>query len=148
MSDLRCPSCGSLTCSHLVRILGDPALTEVCVFCDLDKIATPVARETALGVPLIVFEPMFPVTAGHLLVAPVRHVAHAAADPVTAGACMVHAAGIAGRYGSANIITSIGREATQSIRHLHLHVVPRADDDGLALPWSSGRTKVKGKRRG
>jgi histidine triad (HIT) family protein len=38
-----------------------------------------------------------------------------------------------------NLITSKGREATQSVWHLHL--VPRAEDDGLALPWHSGRSK-------
>ena len=38
-----------------------------------------------------------------------------------------------------NLITSKGREATQSVFHMHLHLVPRAKDDGLALPWYSGR---------
>lgn len=32
-----------------------------------------------------------------------------------------------------------GREATQSVFHLHLHVIPRAYEDGLALPWYSGK---------
>jgi histidine triad (HIT) family protein len=35
-----------------------------------------------------------------------------------------------------NLITSAGRAATQSVMHLHLHLVPRLDGDGLALPWS------------
>ena len=38
-----------------------------------------------------------------------------------------------------NLITSAGRTATQSVFHLHIHYVPRAYRDGLALPWHSGK---------
>ena len=41
--------------------------------------------------------------------------------------------------GDMNLITSKGRPATQSVFHLHLHLVPRKVDDGLALPWYSGK---------
>lgn len=34
-----------------------------------------------------------------------------------------------------NLITSRGAAATQSVFHLHLHLVPRTEGDGLALPW-------------
>jgi len=40
------------------------------------------------------------------------------------------------RVGPCNVITSVGREATQSVFHLHVHVVPRREGDGLALPWT------------
>ncbi|MFI0712504.1 HIT domain-containing protein [Streptomyces inhibens] len=36
-----------------------------------------------------------------------------------------------------NVITSRGPSATQTIRHLHIHLVPRADGDGLLLPWTA-----------
>jgi histidine triad (HIT) family protein len=36
-----------------------------------------------------------------------------------------------------NIITSAGRDATQTVDHLHLHLVPRRPGDGLALPWAA-----------
>lgn len=150
MTGYPCPGCGSVDCPHLARILGELTLTDECVFCDTAKITTPVHRATALGVPLLVFEPQFPVTPGHVLVAPVRHVPDAAADPVTAGACMVHAAGLATGHGMVDIITSIREdEPTMAVPHLHVHVVPRRDGDGLALPWWSGQTRVMaGKRRG
>jgi len=36
----------------------------------------------------------------------------------------------------ANIITSIGSAATQTVMHAHIHIVPRAEGDGLKLPWA------------
>jgi histidine triad (HIT) family protein len=35
-----------------------------------------------------------------------------------------------------NLITSTGLAASQSIKHFHLHIVPRVEGDGLSLPWS------------
>ena len=37
------------------------------------------------------------------------------------------------------LITNIGPAATQSVWHLHVHVVPRTEGDGLLLPWSNQR---------
>jgi len=63
-------------------------------------------------------------------------------NPDVAAAAMRRAADLAGESEMAvNLITSRGRAATQSVFHLHLHLVPRAENDGLALPWYSGRTK-------
>ncbi|OHT47970.1 hypothetical protein BKG71_25700 [Mycobacteroides chelonae] len=36
----------------------------------------------------------------------------------------------------ANVITSIGPDATQTVFHTHIHVVPRRENDGLHLPWT------------
>lgn len=83
-----------------------------------------------------VFEPLNPVTPGHLLVVSCSHIFDAASDPWTAGRLMDLASAIARGMASANIITSIGEPATQTVRHLHLHIVPRASGDGLKLPWS------------
>jgi histidine triad (HIT) family protein len=48
-----------------------------------------------------------------------------------------HAGKIAAASGiDCNIITSVGSAATQTVRHLHVHVVPRRRGDGLQLPWS------------
>ena len=82
--------------------------------------------------------PLNPVVDGHLLVIPKVHVADVGHDPEISAATMRRAAELAASQWC-NIITSRGRVATQSVFHLHLHLVPRAENDGLALPWYSGR---------
>ena len=89
----------------------------------------------------VAFEPLNPVTEGHLLVVPREHVTDAGSAPVTAGRTMEFAAMIAGPLEFAdwpgyNLITSAGSAATQTVRHLHLHLVPRREGDGLHLPWT------------
>lgn len=79
------------------------------------------------------------VTAGHVLVIPRVHVADVAEDPVVSAATMLRAAELAAEAGDCNVITSRGAAATQTVRHLHLHVVPRAEGDGLLLPWTAAR---------
>lgn len=93
----------------------------------------------------IAIVPLGPVVDGHTLVIPKRHVDDFTTDPSVSAATMLRASWLAERLlsGACNMITSRGREATQSVFHLHLHLVPRRDNDGLALPWYSG----KGRRR-
>jgi histidine triad (HIT) family protein len=106
-------------------------------------------EELSLPGSVAVFEPLNPVTPGHLLVVPFLHVRDAANMPHVTGIVMEHAArlidhfGYAGRY-EANIITSIGPAATQSVEHLHLHIVPRREGDGLRLPWT-GQAEREGR---
>jgi hypothetical protein len=38
--------------------------------------------------------------------------------------------------GDCNLIASRGPAATQTVPHLHLHLVPRLEGDGLPLPWT------------
>lgn len=109
-----------------------------CVFCDPEKIASPFEEATGpTGRRMRVFAPLRPVTPGHLLVVPVEHAASAAADPALAAEAMWLAASLARQHESANIITSIGSLATQTVYHLHVHVVPRREGDELALPWTT-----------
>lgn len=88
------------------------------------------------------FEPLNPVTPGHMLFVPFRHVADAAEFPYLTG--VTFAAASAFGFVQAepfNLITSAGEAATQTVRHLHVHYVPRRAGDGLALPWT-GQTKA------
>lgn len=86
----------------------------------------------------VAFQPLNPVVPGHFLVVPRKHVAHALESPGSAGKAMELAGYLANQMGleSANFITSAGRDATQTIFHLHVHLVPRREGDGLTLPWT------------
>ncbi len=84
----------------------------------------------------VAFAPLSPVTRGHLLVVPVAHVADAAEDLQVTADTFRAAAELARDVGDCNLITSVGAGATQTVMHLHVHVVPRTRGDGLHLPWT------------
>ena len=106
-----------------------------CVFCDIVAGRAP-ADVVWVWPDAFMIRPLDPVVDGHVLVLPVQHVRDAAEDPEVTAAVMRHAAAMCHRERPVNIITSIGSAATQSVFHLHVHIVPRAFDDGLALPWT------------
>ncbi len=78
---------------------------------------------------------------------PKHHVVDAAQNPTTTGVTMMRTVEFINKkqlfypYWSCNIITSLGREATQTVNHLHIHVVPRERNDGLRLPWTDQKVK-------
>jgi histidine triad (HIT) family protein len=89
--------------------------------------------------------PLSPVVDGHTLVIPRKHVADFAEAPLTTAATALRAAELARDMGGdMNLITSKGRTASQSVFHLHIHLVPRRVDDGLALPWYPGKRSKRG----
>jgi len=114
--------------------VGSPSTP--CAFCDIVAgRANPDGMRRGNG--WVAFIPLEPVCDGHLLVAPVVHVPDALADPdVTA---MVAAAAARLARPPCNLITSVGAAATQTISHLHVHIVPRRLADGLTLPWTHQR---------
>jgi histidine triad (HIT) family protein len=117
-----------------------------CPFCD--RIAAGDHHQPWTPDPDVVwFRPLNPVTPGHMLFVPVCHVEDALEDPYTtaitaeiASRWWVRNWGRTGQR-DCNLITSVGANATQTVRHLHLHLVPRRPGDGLALPWT-GQVKV------
>lgn len=120
-----------------------------CVFCRIVRGEAPATIVTKTG-DCTLIKPMNPVTPGHVLVIPNRHVKDAIEDPALTGEVMEVAAHFAKHpeYHARpkegfNLITSVGVAATQSIYHLHVHVVPRRPDDGLLLPWGSNEAHVR-----
>lgn len=114
-----------------------PGEEDDCPFCAIVAGTAPAADLAVLGGDVFSFRPLRPVTPGHLLFVPRAHVRDAAADPRVAGHVFAAASATRARQGgAANLITSIGEEATQSVFHLHVHLVPRVAGDGLHLPWT------------
>ena len=123
-----------MTCAHPVVLPG----VNGCPFCQ--RIAAgDYDRRISGRLDAVTFEPLNPVTAGHRLVVPVTHVTSALGHPAIAADAMAAAVLVAGHYGirECNFITSAGTAATQTVMHLHIHVVPRRDGDGLHLPWTA-----------
>lgn len=106
-----------------------------CVFCDIISGARS-AQVIRRWSNVLAFVPLDPVTDGHVLIVPDAHVNDASESPAWAAETMRAAADYAYSVGPCNIITSVGVEATQTVFHLHVHVVPRRTGDGLHLPWT------------
>lgn len=112
-----------------------------CVFCDIVEGYAPatVVREWNDAICIV---PLNPVVSGHLLVLPRRHVQTVFSNPDVSAATMrrvaemVHGVERHHEPRDHNVITSAGRAATQTVSHLHFHLVPREMGDGLMLPWS------------
>lgn len=106
-----------------------------CVFCDRIEASDYLGHKRRV----VSFEPLNPVVGGHRLFLHQTHTRDAATEPWITAQVVEIASDWAREYGGAfNLITSAGTEATQTIRHLHVHFVPRCRDDGLLLPWSAG----------
>lgn len=105
-----------------------------CPFCDYAGPSPVLLNHRSV----LIIRPLNPVAPGHLLAVSKEHVTDALAAPAIFG----NVAEVAARYaaqsaGACNLITSVGEAASQTIRHLHVHIVPRVEGDGLQLPWSA-----------
>lgn len=125
-----------------------------CVFCEIVARKAP-ARVLHIFEHSLVIEPLNPVTPGHALVIPEVHVKDAREVQNITGGTFADAAAYLqllreDRFLVAdmsrleaiedfNLITSGGPSATQTVEHLHVHVVPRREGDGLHLPWTGQR---------
>ncbi|MEV8248391.1 HIT domain-containing protein [Streptomyces rochei] len=76
----------------------------------------------------------------HVFVLPRVHVEDASTDPEVTAVVMCRAAELMAEHPAANLITSKGEAATQSVFHLHVPVVPRQEGDRLPLPWTPQHT--------
>jgi histidine triad (HIT) family protein len=110
-----------------------------CTFCRIvagDMPASMVHRDG----DVIAFHDIAPQAPTHILVVPTRHVASAAeltdADGELAGRLITTAARIAqqaGLHAGFRLVINTGRQAGQSVDHLHVHIL-----GGRAMRWPPG----------
>ena len=120
-----------------------------CPFCKLvmERVTTGRGIEQIGSSGVYHFEPLNPVTPGHRLFVPAFHYEDAAEAPSATGAVFEWAAWWAAQQDEDfNLIVNAGPAASQTVRHLHIHYVPRRPSDGLILPWSSLAEKRRQRR--
>ncbi len=123
----------------------DPA---ACPFCAIITGGDASARVVYRSDKVTAFFPLEPATRGHTLVVPNRHVADltdlTAAESRDLGEA-VHRTARAIRSALSpdglNVIQSTGAVATQTVPHVHFHLVPRWSNDRMTLRWPTGEAE-------
>lgn len=113
-----------------------------CPFCEIVQREDSDAREVYRDEQVVAFFPTEPAVLGHTMVVPRRHVADIwELDEGTAGYLARATVRLAGAIREAlhpeglNVIQSNGEAATQTVFHLHVHLVPRWDGDAMGPIW-------------
>jgi histidine triad (HIT) family protein len=116
---------------------------EGCDFCEIVAKEEP-ARIVWRSSTVIAFFPLEPATLGHTLVIPTEHIPdiwgldEATAIRLTQATLRVaEAVRTAVSPDGLNLIQSNGAAATQTVDHLHVHVVPRWNGDAMGHIWPS-----------
>jgi histidine triad (HIT) family protein len=120
------------------------AAPPTCLFCQIARGQTPAARvlETEAVIAFLDHRPLFP---GHCLVIPREHVDTLGDLPRPLTAPLFDAAAAVARALEAGLaadgsFVAVNNRVSQSVPHLHVHVVPRRRGDGLrGFFWPRGR---------
>lgn len=107
---------------------------KACVFCAIVRHEAP-ASIVFEGGSFVAFHPLNPHAPGHVLFVPRQHVERATTNVAVTAAVVEAAATYAAGLPASNIIMSSGKAATQTVEHLHVHVVPRGPHDHLEAGW-------------
>lgn len=110
-----------------------------CVFCTIVAGEAPAVRIYEDDRYLAILD-IRPFSRGHTLVVPKRHTAdltdtppETVAEMVTIGQRIARAARATKLADATNVAVNDGPAAFQSVRHIHLHVLPRRNGDKLSL---------------
>lgn len=115
-----------------------------CVFCKIVAGEIPSARVFD-DEHIFAFLDIGPLAEGHLLVVPRSHYARIVDMPGTVASAMAAhlprlASAVLAVTGAPglNILQNNGRVAGQVVDHVHIHLIPRRDGDGLGFRWNAG----------
>lgn len=113
-----------------------------CPFCEIVDREDPDAREVYRDEFTVAFFPTEPAVLGHTMVIPRQHMPDIwQLDETTAERLSVTTLRIARaiqqslRPDGLNVIQSNGAAASQSVMHLHIHLVPRRTNDRIGRIW-------------
>lgn len=115
---------------------------EVCPFCEIVAREDPDAREVYRDEHTVAFFPIEPAVLGHTMVIPRAHVVDIweldddqGAD--LSGTCLKIARAIRASIhpDGLNVIQSNGAAASQTVGHVHVHLVPRMTGDRIGQIW-------------
>lgn len=117
-------------------------VTAACEFCEIVDRDDPDVREVYRDENIVAFLPPRPAVLGHVLVVPRRHVPDIwTLEPDEASQLSRAALLVADAIREAvepeglNVIQSNGTAATQTVPHLHVHLVPRWMNDAMGPIW-------------
>lgn len=124
-----------------------------CPFCEIVQREDPDAREVYRDEHVVAFFPTDPAVLGHTMVVPRKHVADIwELDEMTAERLARATVRLARAIREAvhpeglNVIQSSGEAATQTVFHLHVHLVPRWDGDGMGPIWPEETNYSQGQK--
>ena len=114
-----------------------------CIFCKIASGQIPATKVYEDEV-VVAFLDIGPVSDGHTLVMPRKHVEQVhSCPPELLGEIWTRLGKIAGVVSSVmgadgyNVLCNNGRAAGQIVDHLHFHIVPRKTGDGVFAQWPS-----------
>lgn len=114
-----------------------------CIFCRIVRGEIPCARVYEDDA-VLAFLDLGPVRPGHTLVVPKAHYTNLPETPVELAPALFSALRKVGRAVMAatgasgfNVLQNNFPAAGQAVFHVHWHIIPRTEDDGLAL-WTQG----------
>ena len=129
---------------RLVHDREVPAVPVTCRFCQIAARTLPAAVvfEDDLALAFLDHRPLFP---GHVLLIPKAHIETLAEVPASTlaplfGAAQRLARAMEDGLGAEGSFVAINNRVSQSVPHLHIHVVPRRRKDGLkGFFWPRGK---------
>lgn len=106
-----------------------------CAFCSIvsGEVAAEVVWRTADSLAFLDHRPLFP---GHVLLIPAQHIATLADLPAAQVGPLFQAAqslerAVEAALGAEGTFIAVNNVVSQSVPHLHIHIVPRRKGDGL-----------------